>query len=97
MTQFNTPLNWAMIGHFKDVVFRVNHNTIKINGEYKGTLEYKNGCVFYNGIRQKISVVTAELPNRRRHIIQPGKNSIQVSNLKDWRFSIIFDWENRTL
>lgn len=97
MTQFETPLNWAMIGHFKDVVFRVNHNTIKVNGEFKGTLEYKNGCVLYNGKKQKISVVSASLPNRRTHKIQPGKNSIQISNLRDWRFSIVFDWENRTL
>lgn len=96
-TQFETPLNWAMIGHFKDVVFRVNHNTITINGEFKGTLEYKNGCLMYNGVRQKIDTITATLPNRRTHKICPGENSIQISNLRDWRFSIIFDWENRTL
>ena len=96
--------SFALDGHFKDPVVRINDIDFKISGEYNGVLtaNYKGEIRFakswdcieysYTGVSLSVLTVCAEMP-----YIKKGLNTVSVSGVVSETACIFIDYEGVTL
>ena len=96
--------SFALEGHFKDPVVRINDIDFKISGEYNGVLtaNYKGEIRFakswdclefsYTEISLSVLTVCAEMP-----YIKKGLNTVSVSGIVGENACIFIDYEGVTL